>query len=139
MLIGPEYSKKRVNDENRIMNKMPLFLIVIIAIIVIAVAFRVVQQRRENARNDAAPVVQKQVEVTRKREKPANDRRSRQREVTPAGDMMRYEASFKPRQGGLEMTFRLDAVDYHRLSVGETGVLYSQGTRFLKFEPQAQP
>lgn len=119
------------------MSKVPLFLIVIIAIIVIAASFRFVQQRRENARNDAAPVVQKQVEVTHKREKPVNDRRSRQRDVTPAGEMMRYEASFKPQQGGLEMTFRLDAADYHQLTVGEKGVLYTQGARFIKFEPQA--
>jgi len=83
MLIKPEYSKKRLNNENAVMSKIPLFLIVIIAIIVIAASFRFVQQRRENASNDAAPVLQKQVEVTSKREKPANDRRSRQRDVDP--------------------------------------------------------
>jgi len=136
MLIKPEYSKKRLNNENAVMSKIPLFLIVIIAIIVIAASFRFVQQRRENASNDAAPVLQKQVEVTSKREKPANDRRSRQRDVTPAGDEMRYEARFKPQQGGLEMTFRLGAAAYHQLTVGEKGVLYVQGTRFVRFEAQ---
>jgi len=136
MLIRPEYSKKHRNNVNAFMSKMPFFLIIIIAIIVIAASFRFVQQRRENASNDAAPQLQKQVEITNKREKPANDRRSRQREVTPAGETMRYEASFKPLQGGLEMTFRLEEVDYHRLTVGEKGVLVYQGTRFVRFEAQ---
>ncbi len=77
-----------------------------VAIIVIAASFRFVQQRREKADNDAAPLMQKRVVVTNKREKPLNDRRSRQQQVTPAGTAMRYEASFKPETGGLEMTFR---------------------------------
>lgn len=49
--------------------------------------------------------------------KPINDRRSRQQEVTPAGTSMRYEASFKPQSGGMEQTFRLDAQQYHALTV----------------------
>lgn len=118
------------------MSKMPFFLIVIIAIIVVAASFRFMQQRRENASNDAAPQLQKQVVITNKREKPANDRRSRQREVTPAGETMRYEASFKPLQGGMEMTFRLQAADYHQLTVGEKGMLVYQGMRFVRFEAQ---
>ncbi|TAT59567.1 DUF2500 family protein [Enterobacter cloacae] len=36
---------------------------------------------------------------------------------------MRYEASFKPETGGLEMTFRLEAQQYHQLTVGEKGML----------------
>lgn len=81
------------------MSKPPLFFIVIIVLIVVAASFRFVQQRREKADNDAAPLVQKQVVVSNKREKPLNDRRSRQQEVTPAGTSMRYEASFKPLSG----------------------------------------
>ena len=99
------------------MSKMPLFFIIVVAIIVIAASFRFVQQRRE-ADNDAAPLMQKCVVVTNKREKPLNDRRSRQ-QVTPAGTAMRYEASFKPETGGLEMTFRTEAQQYHQLTVGE--------------------
>lgn len=118
------------------MSKIPFFLIIIMAIIVFAASFRFMQQRRENASNDAAPQLQKQVVITNKREKPANDRRSRQREVTPAGETMRYEASFKPLQGGMEMTFRLQAVDYDQLTVGEKGMLVYQGTRFVRFEAQ---
>ncbi|MBB3322755.1 DUF2500 domain-containing protein [Atlantibacter sp. RC6] len=118
------------------MSKIPLFLIVIIGLIVISASFRYVQQRRENASNEAAPQRQKQVEISSKREKPANDRRSRQRDVTPAGETMRYEASFTPLQGGMEMTFRLQAADYHQLTVGEKGVLVYQGTRFVRFDAQ---
>ncbi|MDA8512325.1 DUF2500 domain-containing protein [Citrobacter sp. Igbk 14] len=115
------------------MSKPPLFFIVIIVLIVIAASFRFVQQRREKAENDAAPLVQKQVVVSNKREKPLNDRRSRQQEVTPAGTSMRYEASFKPQSGGLEQTFRLDAQQYHALTVGDKGTLSYKGSRFVDF------
>ena len=115
------------------MSKPPLFFIVIIVLIVIAASFRFVQQRREKADNDAAPLVQKQVVVSNKREKPLNDRRSRQQEVSPAGTSMRYEASFKPQSGGLEQTFRLDARQYHALTVGDKGTLSYKGSRFIDF------
>ncbi|HBL6079402.1 DUF2500 domain-containing protein [Enterobacter hormaechei subsp. xiangfangensis] len=118
------------------MSKMPLFFIIVVAIIVIAVSFRFVQQRREKADNDAAPLMQKRVVVTNKREKPLNDRRSRQQQVTPAGTTMRYEASFKPETGGLEMTFRLEAQQYHQLTVGEKGTLSYKGSRFVGFRAE---
>ena len=117
------------------MSKPPLFFIVIIILIVVAASFRFVQQRREKADNDAAPLVQKQVVVSNKREKPLNDRRSRQQEVSPAGTSMRYEASFKPQNGGQEQTFRLDAQQYHALTVGDKGTLSYKGSRFEGFTP----
>lgn len=115
------------------MSKPPLFFIIIIILIVVAASFRFVQQRREKADNDAAPLVQKQVVVSNKREKPLNDRRSHQQEVSPAGTSMRYEASFKPQSGGLEQTFRLDARQYHALTVGDKGTLSYKGSRFIDF------
>ncbi|APY56653.1 DUF2500 domain-containing protein [Salmonella enterica] len=115
------------------MSKPPLFFIIIIALIVVAASFRFVQQRREKAANEAAPLQQKLVVVSSKREKPVNDRRSRQQEVSPAGTSMRYEVSFKPLNGGLEKTFRLQAQQYHALTVGDQGTLSYKGTRFVGF------
>ncbi|EBJ8985863.1 DUF2500 domain-containing protein [Salmonella enterica] len=115
------------------MSKPPLFFIIIIALIVVAASFRFVQQRREKAANEAAPLQQKQVVVSNKREKPVNDRRSRQQEVSPTGTSMRYEVSFKPLNGGLEKTFRLQAQQYHALTVGDQGTLSYKGTRFVGF------
>ncbi|EAN9045788.1 TPA: DUF2500 domain-containing protein [Salmonella enterica subsp. enterica serovar Anfo] len=115
------------------MSKPPLFFIIIIALIVVAASFRFVQQRREKAANEAAPLQQKLVVVSNKREKPVNDRRSRQQEVSPAGTSMRYEASFKPLNGGLEKTLRLQAQQYHALTVGDQGTLSYKGTRFVGF------
>ncbi|MGL3777016.1 DUF2500 domain-containing protein [Salmonella enterica] len=115
------------------MSKPPLFFIIIIALIVVAASFRFVQQRREKAANEAAPLQQKQVVVSNKREKPVNDRRSRQQEVSPAGTSMRYEVSFKPLNDGLEKTFRLQAQQYHALTVGDQGTLSYKGTRFVGF------
>ena len=115
------------------MSKMPLFFIVVVAIIIVAASFRFVQQRREKMDNDAAPLMQKRVVVSNKREKALNDRRSRQQQVTPAGATMRYEASFKPQNGGMEQTFRLDAQQYHALTVGDKGTLSYKGSRFVDF------
>ncbi|EBG2634819.1 DUF2500 domain-containing protein [Salmonella enterica subsp. enterica] len=115
------------------MSKPPLFFIIIIALIVVAASFRFVQQRREKAANEAAPLQQKLVVVSNKREKPVNDRRSRQQEVSPAGTSMRYEVSFKPLNGGLEKTFRLQAQQYHALTVGDQSTLSYKGTRFVGF------
>ncbi|EBQ2613322.1 DUF2500 domain-containing protein [Salmonella enterica] len=115
------------------MSKPPLFFIIIIALIVVAASFRFVQQRREKAANEAAPLQQKLVVGSNKREKPVNDRRSRQQEVSPAGTSMRYEVSFKPLNGGLEKTFRLQAQQYHALTVGDQGTLSYKGTRFVGF------
>jgi len=118
------------------MSKMPLFFIIVVAIIVIAASFRFVQQRREKQDNDAAPLLHKQVMVSNKREKAINDRRSRQQQVTPAGSAVRYEASFKPLSGGLEMTFRLDEAQYHQLTVGDKGILSYKGSRFEGFKAE---
>ncbi|PXO67086.1 DUF2500 domain-containing protein [Salmonella enterica] len=115
------------------MSKPPLFFIIIIALIVVAASFRFVQQRREKTANEAAPLQQNQVVVSNKRGKPVNDRRSRQQEVIPAGTSMRYEVSFKPLNGGLEKTFRLQAQQYHALTVGEQGTLSYKGTRYVGF------
>ncbi len=110
------------------------FFIVIIGLIVVAASFRFMQQRREKAGIMVwAPLQQKLVVVSNKREKPINDRRSRQQEVTPAGQYMRYDASFKPQSGGMERTFRLDAQQYHALTVGDKGTLSYKGTRFVSF------
>lgn len=118
------------------MSKPPLFFVVVVAIIVVAASFRFVQQRREKASNDAAPLVQKRVVVSNKREKSLEGRRSREQQVVPAGTTMRYEASFKPEGGGLEMTFRLEEKQYHQLTVGDKGTLSYKGTRFEGFTPE---
>lgn len=118
------------------MSKMPLFFVAVVAVIVIAASFRYVQQRREKMDNDAAPLMQKQVVVSNKREKVLNDRRSRQQSVLPAGSEMRYDVSFKPQQGGLEMSFRVEAEQYHQLTVGDKGTLSFKGSRFVDFKAE---
>lgn len=119
------------------MNKPPLIFIVVMAIIVVAASLRFMQQRRQNAADDGAPLVTKSVAVAAKREFPASDRRSRQREVTPAGEQMRYEVRFRPLQGGMETAYRVSAQQYHGIAVGERGVLSVKGSRFVAFAPEA--
>ncbi len=117
------------------MSKAPVIFIAILVFIVVAASFRYMQQRRQNAENDAAPLSQKSVVVTTKRETPANDRRSRQREVTPAGDTVRYEVWFQSQSGGMALRMRVQAAQYHELSVGDKGTLQYKGTRFVGFVP----
>ncbi|MGL4726785.1 MAG: DUF2500 domain-containing protein [Scandinavium sp.] len=118
------------------MSKMPLFFVVVVAIIVIAASFRFVQQRREKMDNQAAPLLQKQVVVSNKREKVINDRRSRQQIVAPAGSDMRYEVSFRPQTGGLEVTFRVEEKEYHQITVGDKGTLSYKGSQFVEFKAE---
>lgn len=115
------------------MGKVPLFVAIIAVIIAVAASYRFVQQRRERADNRAAPQLEKRVEVSNKREKVLNDRRSRQQMTAPAGSTVRYEASFKPLAGGLEMTFRLSDAQYHQLTVGDKGTLSYKGSQFVSF------
>lgn len=118
------------------MSKPPLFFIAVIALIVVIASFRFVQQRRQNAENDAAPLSQKIVVVETKRETPVNDRRSRQREVNPAGESMRYEVWFRPHQG-VALKMRVQGEEYHQLTVGDKGTLQYKGTRFISFVPES--
>ena len=115
------------------MSKMPLLLVIVVAIIIIAASFRFVQQRREKMENEAAPLQQKRAEVSSKRQFTPGFRPSPQRQVAPAGSEVRYEASFKPETGGLEVTYRLKEQQYHQLTVGEKGVLSFKGSQFVEF------
>ena len=116
------------------MSKPPLIFIIVLAIIAILASRQFVKQRRENAANDAAPVRVLLVEVKSKREFPAPDRRSRQREVI-AGEEMRYEVWFQPLNGESDIKLTLKAAEYHQLDKGAKGELKVQGTRFLSFTP----
>ncbi len=115
------------------MNKMPLFFIIIIALIVVLASFRYLHQRRQNALNDAAPLQTLQAVVEEKSQTPASDRRSRQRQVTPPEDTLRYEVSFRPQQGGEALRFRVSATQYQQLTPGQAGTLQYRGTRFEGF------
>ncbi len=121
------------------MSKTPLFFIVIMALIVILASFRFLHQRRIEALNDAQPLMSRNVTVAAMREVAANDRRSRQREVTPAEDVMHYEVRFRPVSGGAVMRFRVSAAQYRALTQGETGTLQYRGTRFEGFIPAVAP
>ncbi len=113
------------------MSKPPLFFIVIIGLIVVAASFRFMQQRREKADNDMAPLQQKLVVVSNKRENRLTIA-VRASEVTPQAPVCAMR-KLKPQSGGMEQTFRLDAQQYHALTVGDKGTLSYKGTRFVSF------
>lgn len=115
------------------MGKIPFFFIVIIAVIITLASFRYFAQRRDAAQHALMPLVNCRVAVIAKREVPVSDRRSRQRQVTPVEDMLRYDVDFDPTDGGAVLTFRLSAAQYRKLSVGDTGTLRYRGSHYEGF------
>ena len=107
------------------MSKPPLIFIIVLAVIAVLATRQFIKQRREGAVNDASPVRALQAEVRTKREFPAPNRRSRQREVI-AGEEMRYEALFHPLNGASDIKVQIKEAK---------GELKMQGTRFISFTP----
>ena len=70
-----------------------------------------------------------------KREFPAPNRRSRQREHIPLEEM-RYEAWFHPLNGAGDFKLELTAGDYHQMDKGDKGELKVKGTRFISLCPR---
>ncbi|PLR34329.1 DUF2500 domain-containing protein [Chimaeribacter californicus] len=119
------------------MSKPPLIIVLVLLLIAGLATRQYLKQRRTAAENDAAPVQHLVVTVSGKREFPAPNRRSRQREVIPVEEM-RYEVSFTPLDRG-PMTLVLSAPDYQQIDKGARGTLALQGTRFIAFTPDAAP
>lgn len=117
------------------MSKPPLIFIIVLAVIAVLATRQFIKQRREGAVNDASPVRALQAEVRTKREFPAPNRRSRQREVI-AGEEMRYEALFHPLNGASDIKVQIKEAEYHQLDKGARGELKMQGTRFISFTPE---
>lgn len=114
--------------------KPQLIFFILFALIAVLAARQFVKQRREVAVNDASPQRSLQVGVKSKREFPAPNRRSRQREQIPVEDM-RYEVGFHPLNGAGDFTLKVAAAEYHKIDKGEQGELTLQGTRFISFTP----
>ena len=116
------------------MSKPPLIFFIVLAIIAILATRQFIKQRREAAVNDASPVRSLTVQVKTKREYPAPNRRSRQREEI-AGEEMKYEAWFHPLNGASDIKTAVSASDYHQVDKGVKGELKMQGSRFVSFTP----
>lgn len=115
--------------------KPPLIFFIVLAVIAILATRQFIKQRREVAVNDASPIRALVVEVKSKREYPAPNRRSRQREHIPVEDM-RYEAWFHPLNGAGDFKLELNAGDYHQMDKGSKGELKVKGSRFVSFMPE---
>lgn len=110
----------------------PQIFFIVLAIIAVLATRQFIRQRREAAVNDASPLRILVVEVKSKREYPAPNRRSRQREHIPVEEM-RYEAWFRPLNGAGDFKLALNAGDYHQMDKGSKGELKVKGTRFIAF------
>ncbi len=117
------------------MNKPPVIILLVVVVIAIFATRQYLHQRRENADNDAAPQRDIAVEVTAKRDWLSPNRRSRQREQIPVEDR-KYEAYFKPVNGGAELKLKLEQKEYDDLAKGQKGMLSVKGTRFIAFKAQ---
>lgn len=118
------------------MRDIPPLLILAVALI-LALAWRQYQhQRNQEARNDAAPLQTILAEVKTKREFPKT--RNRSRGYEDGMEDMRYEAAFRPVNGGADITLRLKASDYNQLDKDMRGMLQLRGTRFISFVPKRE-
>jgi len=117
------------------MNTPPLIILLVVVAIAIFAIRQYFHQRRENANNDAAPQRDVMVEVTAKRDWLSPNRRSRQRKKIPVEER-KYEAYFKPLNGGAQIKLTLEPQAYDQLAKGQQGVLSVKGKRFIAFRPQ---
>src|SRR5471030_3518746 len=117
------------------MNTPPLIILLVVVAIAIFAIRQYFHQRRENANNDSAPQRDVMVEVTAKRDWLSPNRRSRQREQIPVEDR-KYEAYFKPLNGGAMIKLNLEQRAYDELAKGQQGILSVKGSRFIAFAVQ---
>lgn len=127
-----------MNNESleNIVNKSVIFVITIIIIIMLATK-RFFDQRRQDVINDNSLIISYQVEVIDKKDYPYPNMRSRQREVvTP--ETFRYEIYFQ-RLSASEVIkiFLKKEKEYNAIKKGDSGTLYMQGTRFVRFQSKA--
>lgn len=102
--------------------KPSVLFLTILAVIAVLATRQFIKQRREAAVNDASPVRTLPVEIKARRETPASNRRSRQREVIPVEEM-RYEAWFHPLNGVGDFRLILTQHDYEQIDEGAKGKL----------------
>ncbi|QTF10412.1 DUF2500 domain-containing protein [Brenneria izadpanahii] len=118
------------------MRDFPPLLILAVALI-LALAWRQYQhQRNQEARNDAAPLRTIMAEIKAKREFPQT--RNRSRGYEDGFKNMFYEATFRPVNGGADITLRLSQTDYNQLDKDMRGMLQLKGTRFISFAPRQE-
>ncbi|MBJ7222100.1 MULTISPECIES: DUF2500 domain-containing protein [unclassified Brenneria] len=117
------------------MRELPPLLLLAVALILTLAWRQYRRQRNQEALNDAAPLRTLLTEVKTKREFLRSRSRSREHQVMMP-EAWRYEATFRPLQGGADITLRLSASDYHQLDKGMRGMLQVKGTRFVGFTPR---
>lgn len=118
-----------------IMSKTGLFGIAVLIIIVVSATYRFIEQRKQRISDDNSPIKQYHVEVINKEDIPANARLSRDNDVLGPETIYYYHVTFRLITAPYhDLTLRVKKTDYLAIQPKMTGILFMQGSRFIRFE-----
>ncbi|MBG3011617.1 DUF2500 family protein [Proteus faecis] len=117
------------------MNKAAILGIAVLIIIIASATYRFFEQRKQRISDDNAPVTLYMVEVIDKKEIAANERRSRENDVTGPEITHYYQVTFRlTTDDRKDLVLKIDKSAYQNIELEMKGRLFMQGSRFIKFE-----
>ncbi|MCT8250071.1 DUF2500 family protein [Proteus faecis] len=117
------------------MNKVAILGIAVLIIIIASATYRFFEQRKQRISDDNAPVTLYMVEVIDKKEIAANERRSRENDVTGPEITHYYQVTFRlTTDDRKDLVLKIDKSAYQNIELEMKGRLFMQGSRFIKFE-----
>lgn len=117
------------------MNKAAILGIAVLIIIIASATYRFFEQRKQRISDDNAPVKLYMVEVIDKKEIAANERRSRENDVTGPEITHYYQVTFRlTTDDSKDLVLNIDKSSYQNIEPEMKGRLFMQGSRFVQFE-----
>ncbi|QEZ91006.1 DUF2500 family protein [Proteus sp. CD3] len=117
------------------MNKAAILGIAVLIVIIASATYRFFEQRKQRISDDNSPVILYMVEVIDKKEVAANERRSRENDVTGPEITHYYQVTFRlTTDSRKDLVLRVDKFAYQNIEPEMKGRLFMQGSRFVTFE-----
>ncbi|WIV88904.1 DUF2500 family protein [Proteus appendicitidis] len=117
------------------MNKAAILGIAVLIVIIASATYRFFEQRKQRISDDNSPVILYMVEVIDKKEVAANERRSRENDVTGPEITHYYQVTFRlTTDSRKDLVLRVDKSAYQNIEPEMKGRLFMQGSRFVTFE-----
>ncbi|MBG3129317.1 DUF2500 domain-containing protein [Proteus mirabilis] len=117
------------------MNKAAILGIAVLIVIIASATYRFFEQRKQRISDDNSPVTLYMVEVIDKKEVAANERRSRENDVTGPEITHYYQVTFRlTTDSRKDLVLKVDKSAYQNIEPEMKGRLFMQGSRFIKFE-----
>ncbi len=117
------------------MNKAAILGIAVLIVIIASATYRFFEQRKQRISDDNSPVILYMVEVIDKKEVAANERRSRENDVTGPEITHYYQVTFRlTTDSRKDLVLKVDKSAYQNIEPEMKGRLFMQGSRFVTFE-----